>query len=222
MKKIPNSKDYYVDYDGSIYKGKNKLKCNNQNGYRAVMITYKDGSRKRWYVHRIVAEIYLENKDRKPFVNHIDGDKANNSVSNLEWVTCKENARHASDTGLIKSGEDSRTAIYSNKQIHDVCKMLQENCRVNDISVVTKVCRKTVTQIKTQKQWLTISCQYNIPKGRGALSFDTVKWICSKFEDGLSIQDVLDLTTNKNITYQRCWQIFKRKTHIKISKDYKF
>lgn len=66
------------------------------NRYLAVRL-----SGKTYYVHRLVAQAFIQNPDSKPQVNHIDGDKKNNNVWNLEWVTDKENVIHAYNTGLI-------------------------------------------------------------------------------------------------------------------------
>lgn len=54
-------------------------------------------------VHKIVAETFITNPDNKPLVNHIDGNKTNNCITNLEWATHSENVQHAYDTGLNKT-----------------------------------------------------------------------------------------------------------------------
>lgn len=79
---------------------------------------YKNGKGRRFAVHRLVAEAFIPNPDKKPEVNHLDGNKYNNCVENLEWVTRKENVRHAADTGLWvqydRSGE--RNPMYGKHQ----------------------------------------------------------------------------------------------------------
>lgn len=77
-----------------------------KNGYIMTGIR-KDNRRHHLYVARIVAENFIDNPECKREVNHINGDKSDNSVSNLEWVTKRENMDHAMKTGLITKGERS-------------------------------------------------------------------------------------------------------------------
>lgn len=92
------------------------------NGY--LQVGLRKHSERKWVgVHRLVAIAFVENPYGKSQVNHIDGNKQNNTIENLEWVTGKENQNHAAKTGLRsgvpkgeahsnygKYGEDSRSA----------------------------------------------------------------------------------------------------------------
>lgn len=80
---------------------------NGRNVYRTVHIP----GGKSAMLHRLIAESFIPNPEGKPMVNHIDGHKNNNAVSNLEWVTGSENARHAIKTGL--NGVSHRTHVCS-------------------------------------------------------------------------------------------------------------
>jgi len=90
-----------------------KTKC----GYLSVNPTLN--YRKR--VHRIVAELFIENKEKKAYVNHKDLNKINNNVDNLEWVTASENSQHAQDNG--KLGRMQMTVIdIKTKKIYNSLK----------------------------------------------------------------------------------------------------
>lgn len=85
-----------------LIKGKVKTISIGKGGYCVVSLQHKD-SKKLFQVHRLVAQSFISNIQNKPEVNHIDGDKTNNCIDNLEWVTSSENIQHAIDNGLIES-----------------------------------------------------------------------------------------------------------------------
>lgn len=75
------------------------LKFYDKSGYNRVTLYNKNGHRKV-LIHRIVATVFIPNPSNKPIVNHKDGNKLNNCVDNLEWVTHKENVNHAINNNL--------------------------------------------------------------------------------------------------------------------------
>lgn len=89
-----------------------------KDGYLAVGLC--NGKTKTCRAHRLVAIAFIPNPDNLPEVNHIDGNKTNNSVDNLEWVTPLENTHHAIRTGLIPDG------FYQGKGKH-VGKWMEKN-----------------------------------------------------------------------------------------------
>lgn len=101
MKDIPGYEGLYAaDENGTIYSRKNgpMKPYVNVGGYWRVNL-FKDGSAKHEYVHRLVAKTFLPNPDNLPEINHINRDKSDNQVINLEWCTTKENAQAALSTG---------------------------------------------------------------------------------------------------------------------------
>lgn len=101
--------------DGRTYLVKARiLKQYKQRGYLNVTLS-KCGHYKKARVHRLVAAAFIPNPDNKPEVNHIDGNKQNNGVENLEWCTSAENSRHALEHGLSRL-IDPETAAQVNRK----------------------------------------------------------------------------------------------------------
>lgn len=84
----------------------------NEHGYHMVAL-YKNGSAKNMKVHRLVADAFLEKDPNRFEINHKDGDKSNNKLSNLEWCTRKENIRHSIEHGLRKPPTNKRAVRRS-------------------------------------------------------------------------------------------------------------
>ena len=104
---IKENNDYMVSDHGrimSLKKPQKKILSSSllHNGYEAIYI-YQKGIHAARYVHRLVAETFIPNPKKLPQVNHLDGNKLNNHVANLEWCDAYDNVMHAIRTGLRPS-----------------------------------------------------------------------------------------------------------------------
>ena len=110
MKQIKDYPNYLITTDGRIFnlkKMKFLKKLLNNSGYYHTCL-YNENGGKFFLVHRIMAETFLPKDDTRNFVNHIDGNKENNLLCNLEWCTHQENMQHAWKSGLSKTSEKQR------------------------------------------------------------------------------------------------------------------
>lgn len=95
-KQLPEFPNYTIFEDGTIY---NQKRCKVVNPYPLKQIGYyivslsNNGLRKQFYLHRLLAICFLENPNGLPEVDHIDGDKTNNNISNLRWISRLDNKR---------------------------------------------------------------------------------------------------------------------------------
>lgn len=125
-KQINGYNNYYIYDNGDVLNiSTNKILKGSigENGYKYYRLS-KDNNKTMFYAHRLVAEHFLENPNSLQVVNHKDGNKLNNQLSNLEWVSCSENVKHAHDNNLIK--QVSKREYYKEdleneqwKQIYD-------------------------------------------------------------------------------------------------------
>ena len=100
-------------------------------GYTRVKL-YDGNGKKTYLVHRLVAEVFISNLENKEQVNHIDGNKANNKVENLEWCTNDENFQHAIKNNLVKprkikliKQENGNEYCFDN--VHEVYKFINKS-----------------------------------------------------------------------------------------------
>ncbi len=130
--------DYLVGNYGTIKNLSGKVICQwiDNVGYKQVKL-HKNGKKYYRRVHRLVAEAFIPNDNNLPQVNHIDGDKTNNTVQNLEWTTNKKNTQHGYDNELYHSKKRSIKInvynkitgeyLYTYKSIRETAKCLHIN-----------------------------------------------------------------------------------------------
>lgn len=109
-------KVYEISSYGRLRRGNKILSGGiNNHGYRQHTL-YMNGRQQQFYAHRLVAIAFLENPENKYSVNHKDGNKLNNTVSNLEWATISENTQHAYDNGWIKLNHKKGARVSADKR----------------------------------------------------------------------------------------------------------
>ena len=161
-KPIPGIPGYTINENGDVfsYKGKksdqHKMATVVTNcGYVHVSLAYLQGYSKPFLVHRLVAQTFIPNPDNKPQINHIDGNKQNNNVNNLEWCTRAENQLHAFETGLQSSiqGEDHALSKLSNQDAIDIINLILAGASNDDIADKYKLHSRYVSLIRHKKRW---------------------------------------------------------------------
>ena len=210
--------DYFVSTDGDIYSKKKgelyKMKpTKSSRGYLKVRISV-NGKVYNRNIHRMVAESFIQNPLDKPEVNHIDGNKKNNKITNLEWVTRKENADHAYNTGLFGIGEDFPTSCITNDQCIQICELLQNtNLTLEKIGEMTGSSKRIVYSILHGYTWKCISKNYNF-SNRTFIKYagdELATKICELLELGLKSKDIANklgckIHVVKDIKRRKTWK----------------
>ena len=156
---IPEIKDLYMINDkGEIFSdnsGRMKTRYRAGSNYRIINFMTQEGKKRTFRVHRLVAMAFLPNPQNKQEVNHIDGNKENNSLENLEWATRQENAQHAVDTGLIKprKGEDCSFSILTREQVEEVFALREKGLLQREIAEIMNCTPSNISYILRGKTW---------------------------------------------------------------------
>ena len=122
-----------------------------KDGYLKVGLT-TNGITKKFYVHRLVASQFIENPQNLPQVNHKDGNKLNNNVSNLEWCTKEQNQNHAVENNLMQHGEARPSSKLTEKDVLEIYK-LKGILSGEEIGKRYGVSKNTINVILRGKKW---------------------------------------------------------------------
>ena len=159
FKQIKSHPRYEINRSGIIRNIKTKsIKAQyiSSTGYYMISTSYKNKSNPL-RVHRLIAETFINNPDNKPEVNHKDGNKTNNSIKNLEWVTHLENMNHAKETGLMNNlGSSNGMAKLNESDIPKIRELLSSGVSQYKISKMFNVSRSAILLIHLKKRWVNV------------------------------------------------------------------
>lgn len=148
-KEIPGYENRYVVSDLGRIKSliKNKImKQNNIQGYLHVNL-YKDSKRKIMKIHRAVMLAFLGKSNLQ--VNHIDGNKKNNCLENLEYCDASHNMKHSYSLGLRDThGINNSRSKFTEEEINDIKFRIKKGERNKDIAAIYEVCPSLISHIK--------------------------------------------------------------------------
>ena len=229
---IPNIKPYYyISNYGRVFHihtGKYLEQAMDTNGYMFVTLSTYTGT-KHCSIHRLVllAFIPIENSDEFQ-VNHIDGVKTNNHISNLEWCTRSYNMLHAYENGLHQS-----ISNITEYQAVQVCELLSKSKYTNkEIGAMVGISPEYVQSIKSGHSWKRVSKDYEFNRRQGRLFDDIeVRRLCQYFQDNnrngninaFCKQALMDMNMNSDDRYvDTARKIYGRRYYTDISKDYKY
>lgn len=131
------------------------LKKTIRNGYYSVGLSI-NGLEKRVNVHRLVACNFIPSSKEQTQVNHIDGNKLNNNVENLEWCTSKENVNHAHKMGLVNTpyGEMHANSKLNVKSVLEIrSKYIKRVKTYKSLALEYGVSKATITEIINRQIW---------------------------------------------------------------------
>lgn len=167
MKRVVNHKYkikdiYMVDENGNIYNTKRHKFIKqgvNQKGYVRVALACSDGVSRYFLLHRIIMESFfpIDNCEEMQ-INHIDGNKLNNSIYNLEWCTAKENIAHSIRTGLRipkeQNGSKNHMAKLTEQNVLEIVELFRQGDKTHkEIANKYGVSAATIDLIKERRTW---------------------------------------------------------------------
>lgn len=168
MTRIPNYEMYSATTEGVIYSHVNNQGNKREVAYKLTPVLDRDGyhivglHHKTKKVHRLIAETFIPNPYNYPVVNHIDGCKTNNNISNLEWCTYADNTKHAVSLGLctFNSGEEHHASKLTDAETIELIKSILAGASNEELAKRFNLHSRYVSLIRHKKRQLNIWEKY--------------------------------------------------------------
>lgn len=208
---------YEVSNIGNVRNSRtgNFIKGNiSRDGYVKLNL-YCGDNRYTKLVHRLVAEVFIPNPNNLPQVDHKDGNKTNNHVSNLRWVTASENIKAAFKMGLkTQYGESNPANKYSEETIIRTCELLQSgNYTCKEVADITGVDSEMVGHISRKERWKNITEKYDFSniKRKNADHSKITASVDIAIKSGKSRKDIVETLIAHGLTKNQSTNLYKRR-----------
>ena len=141
------------------YKGTRILKPSLKSRYKIVVVCINQEKVLK-LVHRLVAEAFIPNPNNYSIVNHIDGNRKNNKVSNLEWCTPLYNTQHAKSHNLLNRYEDRPAAKLTKEKVLLIPELINLGATTDDLKNLFNVSRRCIDNIFEGKNWTDLGIDF--------------------------------------------------------------
>lgn len=236
---------YWISNLGNLYNSETGRYSNAKikvGDYIRVLLCCKNGEKRMTTIHRLVCMAFNGLPPGPDYnVDHINCDKTCSIYLNLEWVTVGENNRRAHDNDLCKIAEDHYHALFTNEQVHSICRMLSEGVPINTIASIMEEAiypkqasykmTDIIYNILRRNSYKSISKDYVFHDySRIHLTDDEIHKVCISLVNGKSYDFIIDEVLNKkdcdeverSRLKETMYQIKRGKSFTRISSDYGF
>lgn len=214
---------YAVTSFGKVFSYKTMSFLNPHVNYGYLRVSLRDdkGRKKTYRIHRLVGMAYFPKSEWNEVINHKDGNRSNNNISNLEWCSQSHNVKHAHAAGLVKNSARTSQRKISEDIARSVCEMIVKNMTNREIlAEYPSLTPAIVSGIRAKTVYTNIVKDYDFSKvfnSNRKLDDEKLRKVCEMLQSGSSWAEIKIEAKVSSVTISR---IKSRKTGTHISKDY--